>query len=94
MLYFIFLTLCVALAGQKCNHKTLSKGNLKSNEYQCQLFELWTFVGNGEYKVFDLLCNETYGSQVYARIEAKSIRVIEECKEFESLCNRTHDSEL
>ena len=86
------MTIFVALAGEKCNHKTLSKG--KSNEYQCQLFELWTFVGNGEYKVFDLLCYETYDSQVYTRIEAKLIRVIEERKKFDSLCNRTHDSEL
>ena len=73
MLCYIFfdLTIFVALAGEKCNHKTLSKG--KSNKYQCQLFELSTFVVNGEYKVFDLLCNETYDSQVFTR-------VIEECR--------------
>ena len=49
---------------------------------------------NGEYKVFDLLCNETHDSQVHSRIEGKWIRVIEECLVFELLCNRTHDSEL
>ena len=60
---------------------TLSKGKL--NEYQCQLFKLWTFVGNGEYKVFDLLCNETHGSQLHTQIEGKSICVNEEYKVFE-----------
>ena len=40
---------------------------------------------NGEYKGFDLVCNETHDSQEYTRVEGKSICVIEECKEFESL---------
>ena len=48
---------------------------------------------DGEFKVFDSLCNGMRDSELHTRIEGKSIHVNEEYRIFESLCNGTHDSE-